>query len=137
MVSNWIQREKEMLYTDGKEVLMYWEAVRIFSEKPSSTSTPSHVVSLRTEEKKQKIKNTNYNYLEQNGIAEKWKKKILSWNQNTQNQVQTLLLAAWITRHVECKWCDFLELHVPYPLNDIKNVLFMSPKIDTGNTYEI
>lgn len=75
MVSNWIQREKEMLYTDGKEVLMYWEAVRIFSEKPSSTSTPSHVVSLRTEEKKQKIKNTNYNYLEQNGIAEKWKKK--------------------------------------------------------------
>lgn len=52
MVSNWIQREKEVVYTDGKELLMlYWEAVRIFSEKPSSTSTPPHLVSLKTEEK--------------------------------------------------------------------------------------
>lgn len=51
MVSNWLQREKEVLYTDGKEVLMlYWEAVRIVSEKASTTTTP-YLVSLRTEEK--------------------------------------------------------------------------------------
>lgn len=55
MVSNWIQREKEVVYTDGKELLMlYWEAVIIFSEKPSSTSTPSHLVNLKTEEKNKK-----------------------------------------------------------------------------------
>ena len=52
MVSNWLQREKEVLYTDGKEVLMlYWEAVRTVSEKASSTTIPSYLVSLRTEEK--------------------------------------------------------------------------------------
>lgn len=52
MVSNWLQREKGVLYTDGKEVLtLYWQAVRIVSEKASSTTTPSYLVSLRTEEK--------------------------------------------------------------------------------------